>query len=198
MDWFDIIKQTRVQNIEGLIRELYKVTANPNAHQNIKGQLTEDKLNAAIAAAKQKNAGALKPFNTQQAIQQARNPPQQTQQQQPQQQQPQQQPQQQQQQPQRITLQGYNPATAQTKKTLSGKVKAALQRRKANAPQRQADKLKRKQKKAGLTDAGIQSQKDFSAKQAEINRRRKQQIEQLRNQGKTEEAKKIQEEMYNQ
>ena len=196
MDWFDIIKQTRVQNIEGLIRELYKVTANPNAHQNIKGQLTEDKLNAAIAAAKQKNAGALKPFNTQQAIQQARNPPQQTQQQQPQQQQTQQTPPPQPR--QRTQLQGYNPATAPQKKNLSSRVKAALQRRKANAPQRQAEKLRRKQKRAGLTDAGIQSKKDFATKQAEINRRRKQQIEQLKRDGQTREAQKVQQEMYNQ
>jgi len=186
MDWFDIIKQTRVQNIEGLIRELYKVTANPNAHQNIKGQLTEDKLNAAIAAAKQKNAGALKPFNTQQAIQQARNPPQQTQQTPPPQPR------------QRTQLQGYNPATASQKKNLSSRVKAALQRRKANAPQRQAEKLRRKQKRAGLTDAGIQSKKDFATKQAEINRRRKQQIEQLKRDGQTREAQKVQQEMYNQ
>ena len=196
MDWFDVIKQTRVQNIEGLIRELYKVTANPNAHQDIKGQLTEDKLNAAIAAAKQKNTGALKPFDTQQAIQQARNPPQQTQQPQ-QQQQPQPQPQQ----PkprQRTQLQGYNPATASQKKTLSGRVKAALQRRKANAPQRQAEKLRRKQKRAGWTDAGIQSKKDFATRQAEINRRRKQQIEQLKRDGQIREAQKIQQEMYNQ
>jgi len=166
MDWFDLIKQTRVKNMEGLIRELYKVTADPNAHMKITGQLTEDKLNAAIAAAKQKPNQVPLP-------EQSPPPPPPPKKKLPSQQPPklpagvnnvattQSTPlpaniQQQQQTPppppppQRRTLQGYKkpqqPANAQQKKKLSDRVKATLQRRK------EAKNIKRQGKNQAIVD----------------------------------------------
>ena len=172
MDWFDIIKQTRLKNIEGLIRELYKVTADPNAHQNIKGQLTEDKLNAAIAAAKQKTNQVPLPKQSPPPPPPKKKLPSQT---------PPQlsasatkrsafqnvlnQPKkivttekdltegarlaaQRQTQPQQVPLpqqtqQPQQPATAPQKKTLSGRVKAALQRRKMGKNQKIVDRQRK-------------------------------------------------------
>ena len=122
MDWFDIIKQTRVKNIEGLIRELYKVTADPNAHTKITGQLTEDKLNAAIAAAKQKPNKVPLPPPLPQSPQSPPLPP-------PPPPPPQSPPPPQQQQSQQQQQQSQQPANAQQKKKLSDRVKATLQRR---------------------------------------------------------------------